>query len=52
MRDVTVSEPVDGESEWIVAGERIPNDLMPSTRGDVRRLLSALGLPLKENSNA
>lgn len=39
---------VMAEAEWSVGGERIPHELMPSTRGDLRRLASALGIELRE----
>lgn len=48
--ELTVSKPRDRatweQEEWICEGERVPHNLMPETRGDVRRLLTALGVNL------
>lgn len=38
-----------GDEYWLVRTYPIPSDHEPKTRGHVRRLCSALGIPLKES---
>jgi len=45
---VRVHGEVDGTEEWLVGMERVPHDLMPNSRGEVRQLFRKLNIPLQE----